>query len=87
MKIRLSMPAETKKRESGVQRRSRTSSVWPMRRDLVDHRMIRSGRFIDRQFYLICQIVMHLSSEPEASRAPWGEYRTTFVFLSASLSP
>ena len=87
MKMRLSIPADTMKRESRVQRRSRTSSVWPIRRDLVDHRKIRSGRLIERQFQRFCQMVMQRSSEPEASRAPLGEQRTTLVFLSASLKP
>ena len=60
------MPEETINLESFVQRRSRTSSVWPMSLPLVDHLKILSERLMEILFSLFCQRVMHLSSEPDA---------------------
>jgi hypothetical protein len=68
--MRLSIPAETIKRELAVQRRSSTSSVCPISLPLVDQRIMRSERLMETQFSRFSQMVMHLSSEPEARRPP-----------------
>lgn len=81
------MPAETKYFELLVHLKSNTSSACPINLDLIDHLKMRSTRLIERLFYRFCQIMMHLSSDPDAIYAPFGENLTTFVFLSASLRP